>query len=75
MLHVQQDSSDGPQENTHKPGLGFTWRFIRTYNPNHKSTYNLLRGLRGLRGGLISTVLIGGYKYPRVWGVRPPQTT
>ena len=29
-----------------------------TYTPNCKSTYNLLRGLRGLRG-LIRAVIIG----------------
>ena len=32
-----------------------TWRFMGTYNHNHKYTYNLLRGLRGL----ISAVIIG----------------
>ena len=31
-----------------------------TYNHSYKSTYDLRRGLRGL----ISTVIIGGYKYP-----------
>ena len=53
-----------------------TWRFMGTYNPNYKSTYNLLRGLRRLRGlipiayledlrdlwGLIPTVIIGGIR-------------
>ena len=28
----------------------FIWRFMGTSNPNDKSTYNLLRGLRGLIG-------------------------
>ena len=36
-------------------GFMATWRFMGTYNPHYKSTYNLLRGLRGL----ISAVLIG----------------
>ena len=34
-----------------------------TYNPNHKSSYSLLRGLRGLRG-LICTVIVGVTRFP-----------
>ena len=38
-----------------KSPLNPTWRFMGTYNARYKSTYHLLRGLRGL----ISTVMIG----------------
>ena len=45
-----------PQTLNLEAGVGSTGRFMRTYNPNHKSTYNLLRSL----SGLISTDTIGG---------------
>ena len=37
---------------------GSTWRFMGTYNPKYKSTYNLLRGHQG------------AYKYSYKWGFK-----
>ena len=40
------------------------WRFMRTYNPTSKSTYDLLRRLRGLTSTLIFG-LISAHEPPR----------